>query len=116
MVFQRFEWRPSVELLCVAMLQGCRLQSDRKATPKAAKKMFFSWVSKATLGSFSGHFWDVLGAKLGGVSAFRVVSIRSISRAVARCNVARLQASKRQESYAKGSPKIVFFLGFQKRR
>jgi hypothetical protein len=88
-------------------------QSDRKATPKAAKKMFFSRVSEATVGSFSGNFWDVLGAKLGGVSAFRVVSI---SRAVARCKVARLKASKRQESYAKGSPKIVFFLGFQKRR
>ena len=67
--------------------------------------MFFSRVSEATLGSFSGHFWDVLGAKLGGVSAFRVVSI---SRAVARCKVARLKASKRQESYAKGSEKMFF--------
>ena len=81
-------------------------QSDRKATPKAAKKMFFSRVSEATLGSFSGNFWDVLGAKLGGVSAFQVVSI---SRAVARCKVARLKASKRQESYAKGSEKNVLF-------
>ena len=70
--------------------------------------MFFSRVSEATLGSFSGHFWDVLGAKLGGVSAFRVVSI---SRAVARCKVARLKASKRQESYAKGSEKNVLFWG-----
>ena len=51
-------------------------------------------------------FWNVLGAKLGGVSAFQVVSI---SRAAARCKVARLKASKRQESYAKGSTKIVFF-------
>jgi len=68
--------------------------------------MFFSRVSEATLGSFSGHFWDVLGAKLGGVSPFRVVSI---SRAVARCKVARLKAAKRQESYAKGSEKIVLF-------
>ena len=67
--------------------------------------MLFSRVSEATLGSFSGHFWDVLGAKLGGVSAFRVVSI---SRAVARCKVARLKAAKRQESYAKGSEKNVF--------
>ena len=81
-------------------------QSERKATPKAAKKMFFSRVSEATLGSFSGNFWDVLGAKLGGVSAFRVVFI---SRAVARCKVARLKASKRQESYAKGSEKNAFF-------
>ena len=73
--------------------------------PKAAQKLIFSRVLEAMLGSFSGHFGDVLGAKLGGVSAFRVVSI---SRAVARCKVARLKASKRQESYAKGSPKIVF--------
>ena len=60
----------------------------------------------ATLGaldSFSGHFWDVSGAKLGDVSAFRVVSI---SRAVARCKVATLKASKRQESYAKSSEKL----------
>ena len=68
--------------------------------------MFFSRVSEATLGSFSSRFWDVLGAKLGGVSPFRVVSI---SRAVARCKVAGLKASKRQESYAKGSEKNVFF-------
>ena len=110
-MFQRFEWCPSVELLRVAKLQGWRHQSDRTATAKAAKKMFFSRVSEATLGSFSGHFWDVLGAKLGGVSAFRVVSI---GRAVARCKIARLKASKRQESYHKGSQKDVF-LWFQKR-
>ena len=67
--------------------------------------MFFSRVSETTLGSFSGHFWGVLGAKLGGVSAFRVVSI---VRAVARCKIARLKASKRQESYHKGSQKDVF--------
>ena len=73
---------------------------------KGSEKMFFSRVSEATLGSFSGNFWDVLGAKLGGVSAFQVVSI---SRAVARCKVARLKASKRQESYAKGSEKNVLF-------
>ena len=96
---------PSVELLRVAKLQGWRLQSDRKATPKAAQKLLFSRVSEATLGSFSGHFSDVLGAKLG-VSAFRVVSI---SRAVARCKVARLKAAKRQESDAKGSEKNCFF-------
>ena len=68
--------------------------------------MFFSRVSEATLGSFAGHFWDVLGAKLGGVSAFRVVSI---GRAVARCKIASLKASRRQESYRKGSQKNVFF-------
>ena len=105
MVFQRFEWCPSVELLHVANLPGWRHQSDRKATAKAAKKKK-SRVSEATLGTFSGHFWDVLGAKLGGVSAFRVVSIGG---AVARCKLARLKASKRQESYRKGSQKIVFF-------
>ena len=43
--------------------------------PKAAQKSFFSTVSEATLGNVSGRFWDVLGVKLGGVSAFRVVSI-----------------------------------------
>ena len=79
----------------------------------AAKELFFSRVSEATLGSFSGHFWDVLGAKLGGVSAFRVVSI---SRAFAPCKVATLKVSKRQESYCKGSQKIVFFRRFQKQR
>ena len=63
-MFQRFEWCPSVELLHVAKLQGRRLQNDRKATPKAAKRMFLSRVSEAPLGSFSGHFWEVLGAKL----------------------------------------------------
>ena len=63
-----------------------------------------------TLGSFAGHFWDVLGAKLGGVSAFRVVSI---GRAVACCKIARLKASKRQESYRKGSQKNVFLQGFR---
>ena len=80
--------------------------------PKAAKKAFFSTVSEATLGTFSRHFWDVLGAKLGGVSAFRMVSI---SRGAARYKVARLKPSKQQESYAKGSQKS-FFLGFQKQR
>ena len=57
-------------------------------------------------------FW-ALGAKQGGVPAFRVVSI---SRAVARCKVARLKPSKLQESYAKGSQKKLFLLGFQKQR
>ena len=94
----------------VARCKVARLKASKRqesyAKAKAAQKSFFSRVSEATLGSFSGHFWDVLGAKLGGVSAFRVVSI---SRAVARCKVARLKASKRQESYAKGSSKIVFF-------
>ena len=48
---------------------------------KAGKRQrFFSRVSEATLGTFPGRFWSVLGTKLGGVSAFRVVAM---SRAVA---------------------------------
>ena len=84
-------------------MQNCKVEGI-KATGR--QPIFFSRVSEAKLGTFSGHFWDVLGAKLGGVSAFRVVSI---GRAVARCKIARLKASKRQESYRKGSQKIVFF-------
>ena len=83
-----------------------RQESYRKGYRKGSQKKKKSRVSEATLGTFSGHFWDVLGAKLGGVSAFRVVSI---GRAVARCKIARLKASKRQESYRKGSQKNVFF-------
>ena len=56
-------------------------------------------TGRATLGSFSCHFWEVLGAKLGGVSVFRAVSI---GRTVARCKIARLKASKRQENYRYG--------------
>ena len=52
---------------------------DRTVITKAGKR-FFSRVSEATLGTFLGHFWSVLGTKLGGVSAFRVVAM---SRAVA---------------------------------
>ena len=92
----------------VARCKIARLKASKRQesyTAKAARKMFFSRVSEATLGSFSGHFWDVLGAKLGGVSAFRVASI---GRAVARCKIARLKASERQENYRKGSQKIVF--------
>ena len=80
-----------------------------KATGKLRQrqpKTIFPRVSEATLVTFSGHFWDALGAKLGGVTAFRVVSI---GRAVARYKLARLKASKRQESYRKGSQKNVFF-------
>ena len=91
-------------------LQSCKVEDFRatgKLCQRQPKKCFFSRVSEATLGSFSGHFWDVLGlgAKLGGVSEFRVVSI---SRAVARCKVARKKLSKRQESYAPGSQKRRF--------
>ena len=68
---------------------------DRTVISKAAKRSFFSRVSEATLGSFPGHFWSVLGTKLGGVSAFRVVSI---TQAVASCKVARLKVSKRRDA------------------
>ena len=78
-------------------------------------KDFFSRVSEATLGTFPGHFWSVLGTKLGGVSAFRVVSM---SRAVAadvkatvrdRTVITKGRLSQRQA-------KDLFFLGFQKQR
>ena len=95
MVFQSFEWCPSVELWHVAKLQGRSFQSDRKATPQAAKKGVFQEFQKQTLGSFSDHSWAALGAKVK-VSAFRVVSI---SRVVARWKVARLKPSKQQESF-----------------
>ena len=93
----------------VARCKVARLKAAKRqeSYAKGSEKIVpFSRVSEATLGSFSGHVWDVLGAKLGGVSPFRVVSI---SRAVARCNVARLKAAKRQESYTKGSENNVFF-------
>ena len=93
-------------------MQNCKVEGIKatgKLPQRQPKKCFFSRVSEATLGSFSGP-WDVLGAKLGGVSAFRVVSI---SRAVARCKIARLKATKRQESYRKGSQKKCFFWSFR---
>ena len=76
-------------------------------------KDLFSRVSEATLGSFPSHFSSVLGTKLGGVSAFRVVSI---TRAVASCKVARLKVSKRQDATGRLSqrqPKDLFFLGLE---
>jgi len=65
--------------------------------------------------------YDVLGTKLGGALLLcmcqKAMPFVIGGRAVARCKVARLRASKRQESYAKGSEKKkCFFLGFQKRR
>ena len=93
----------------VARCKVARLKASKRQESYAKgseKNVLFISFLEATLGSFSGNFWDVLGAKLGGVSAFRVVSI---SRAVARCNVARLKAAKRQESYAKGSEIYFFF-------
>ena len=65
-------------------LKGSRLQKQQEAYAKGSEKGNSYRVSEAMLGTFSGHFWDVLGAKLGGVSAFRAVSI---SRAVARCKL-----------------------------
>ena len=90
-----------------------RFQSDRTRQDgylKGSQKIFlFFRVSEATLGSFPSHFSSVLGAKLGGVSAFRVVSI---TRAVASCKVARLKVSKRQDATGRLSqrqPKDLFF-------
>ena len=52
-----------------------------KTFTKPCPKLYcFSRVSEGTLGTFWARFWSVLGTKLGGVSAFRVVSM---SRAVA---------------------------------
>ena len=93
-----------------------------RLSQRQAKDLFFSRVSEATLGTFPGHFWSVLGTKLGGVSAFRVVSI---IQAVASCKVARLEGFK-----ATGRDRTVItkgrlsqrqaaakdFLGFQKQR
>ena len=97
-------------------MQNCKAEGF-KATGQLRQRQpkirFFSRVSEATLGSFSGHFWDVLGAKLGRVSAFRVVSI---SRAGARCKVARLKASKATGQLRQRQPKIRFFLRFQEQR
>ena len=63
---------------------------------KASKRSFFSRVSEATLGTFPGHFWSVLGTKLGGVSAFRVVAM---SRAVAADVKATGRDRTRQDGY-----------------
>ena len=71
MAFQRFEWCPCVELL---QLTSKRQDATGGLSQRQPKDVFFSRVSEATLGTFSGHFWSVLGTKLGGVSAFRVVS------------------------------------------
>ena len=74
-------------------MQRCKVEGFKatgKLRQRQPKNRFFSRVSEATLGSFSGHFWDVLGAKLGGVSAFRVVSI---SVALQRCKVEGFKAT-----------------------
>ena len=71
--------------------------------------MIFSRVSETTLGTFPGHFWSVLGTKLGGVSAFRVVSM---SRAVA----ADVKAKGRDKTVVTKAGKRSFFLGFEGRQ
>ena len=73
------------------------------------KACIFSRVSEATLGTFPGHFWSVLGTKLGGVSAFRVVAM---SRAVA----GDVNATGRDRTVITKADKGSFFLGFQKQR
>ena len=84
-----------------------------RLSQRQAKDLFLSRVSEATLGTFPGRFWNVLGTKLGGVSSFRVVAM---SRAVAadvkatgrdRTVITKGRLSQRQA-------KDLFFLGFQK--
>ena len=64
----------------VATLKASKRQDATGRLSQRQAKDFFLRVSEATLGTFPGHFWSVFGTKLGGVSAFRVVSM---SRAVA---------------------------------
>ena len=45
---------------------------DRTVITKAGKRSFFSRVSEATLGTFPGRFCSAFGAKVDGVSVFRV--------------------------------------------
>ena len=59
-----------------------RAESDRTRQDgyhKGRQKFFFSRVSEGTLGTFWARFWSVLGTKVGGVSAFRVVAMSSSS-------------------------------------
>ena len=86
-----------------------RQDATGRLSQRQPKDLFFSRVSEATLGSFPGHFWSVLGTKLGGVSAFRVVSM---SRAVA----ADVKATGRDRTVISKAAKRSFFLGFQKQR
>ena len=76
----------------VARLKASKRQDRQDGLSQRQQKDRFCilyWVSEATLGSFRGHFWSGLDAKLGGLSAFRVVSI---NRAVTLSTVARLKA------------------------
>ena len=54
----------------VAHCKVARLKASKRQESYAKGNHFFfsPRVSEATLGTFSGHFWEVLGAKLGGVS------------------------------------------------
>ena len=84
------------------------ITKGRLSQRQAKDRDFFSRVSEATLGTFPGYFWSVLGTKLGGVSAFRVVAM---SRAVA----ADVKATGRDRTVITKAGKR-FFLGFQKQR
>ena len=78
MAFQRFEWWPC-------------------GYPKGSQRISFSRVSEGTLGTFWARFWGVLGTKLGGVSAFRVVAM------------SRAESDRtRQDGYPKGRQKFFF--------
>ena len=93
----------------VARLKVSKRQDATGRFSQRQVKDLFSRLSEATLGTFSGHFWSVLGTKLGGVSAFRVVSI---TQAVASCKVARLKVSKRQDATGRLSQRQVKDLFF----
>ena len=121
----RFSVSSGVHHSSCCKLQSCKVEGfkatgrDRTVIAKAAKR-FFSRVSEATLGSFHGHFWSVLGTKLGGVSAFRVVSMsravaadvkatgrdRTVISKAAKIGVSNLRRT-RQDGYLKGS-RVVF--------
>ena len=77
MAFQRFEWWPC-------------------GYPKGSQRISFSRVSEGTFGTFWVRFWGVLGTKLGGVSAFRVVAM------------SRAESDRtRQDGYHKGRQKFL---------
>ena len=70
---------------------------------KLCPKLYcFSRVSEGTLGTFWARFWRVLGTKLGGVSAFRVLAM---SRTVA----ADVQATGRDRTVITKAGKRYFF-------
>ena len=86
-VFWRFEWCPSALPLHVWLSKPLkRVQSrfSRGAPHHAAWKNVFSRDSDDTLGVFLVSFEYSFGSKLGGVLAFRVVSVSIAFACVAK--------------------------------